>query len=107
MLRDVRPDAKVLNAISEKVAAEEDLKRQRVLTEIARQEAERRANEGIGVARLFSELPQGFSPDQIRAVLAALADKQRADALTKAVESGKVNVMVLPGPTPVAVAANP
>lgn len=107
MLRDVRPDQKVLNSIAEKVAAEQDLQRQQILTQIARQEAERRANEGVGVSRLFSQLPSGFTADQISAVLYAMADKQRADALMKAVESGRVQTMVLPSGTPVAVTGRP
>jgi regulator of protease activity HflC (stomatin/prohibitin superfamily) len=105
LLREVLPDAKVLNAIAERVASEEDLKRQKVLTAIAEEIAERRANEGVGVERLFAKLPANFSPSQIREVLLALAEKERADALMKAVETGRVNVLVLPSSTPVALSA--
>ena len=105
LLREILPDTKVLNAIAERVASEEDLKRQKVLTHIAEEIAERRAQEGVGVEKLFAKLPTGFSPSQIKEVLLALAEKERADALMKAVETGKVNVMVLPSSTPVAVSA--
>lgn len=101
-IREVRPDEKVLNAIAERLASEENLKRQKVLTEIAAQEAERRSNEGVGVAKLFAALPKEFRPEQIQAILGALADKERADALTKAVESGKVSVIAIPNNSTVA-----
>jgi regulator of protease activity HflC (stomatin/prohibitin superfamily) len=102
-IREVRPDEKVLNAIAERLASEENLKRQKVLTDIAAQEAERRANEGVGVAKLFAALPKDFKPEQIQAILGALADKERADALMKAVENGKVSVIAIPNNSTVAI----
>lgn len=96
-LRRVQPPDKVLNAISEKVAAQEDLERQKTLTQIAEETALRRAKEGLGVKKLFDELPDGFSPTQISIVLRAIADKRRADALMKAIEGDRVNVMVVDG----------
>lgn len=96
-LRRVQPPEKVLNAISEKVAAQEDLERQKTLTQIAEEIALRRAKEGLGVKKLFEELPDGFSPNQISIVLRALADKRRADALMKAVESDRIQMMVVEG----------
>ena len=101
-LREVKPDDKVLSAIADRLASEEQLKRQKVLTEIAAQEAERRANEGTGVAKLFEQLPKDFKPEQIRDVLGALADKERADALMKAVELGRVTIIAIPSTSPVA-----
>lgn len=98
-LRRVIPPQKVLNAISEKVAAQEDLQRQKSLTAIAEEAARRRANEGIGVKRLFDELPKDFTASQIAVVLEAIANKERADAMMKAVEAGDVNVMVMNGNT--------
>ena len=96
-LRKVLPPTKVLNAVSEKIASEEDLQRQRTLTQIAEEEARRRKNEGVGVKNLFTELPRGFTASQIRDVLAAMADKTRAEALMKAVETGQVQVVVMNG----------
>ena len=96
-LRRVQPPAKVLNAISEKVAAEEDLERQITLTAIAEEAAKRRAQEGVGVQKLFEQLPENFEPSEISEVLRALAEKERADALMKAVEAGEVKVIVMNG----------
>ncbi len=96
-LRKILPPQKVLNAVSEKLAAEEDLQKQVTLTRIAEEEAKRRRNEGRGVKNLFAELPKGFTPGQIREVLNAIADKTRAEALMKAVESGEVSVIVMEG----------
>lgn len=101
-LRKVLPPEKVLNSIAEKASSEQDLQRQTILTNIARQEAERRGQEGAGVKKLFDQLPQGFSSDQIAQVMTALANKERADAMLKAVETGKVTVMVMDG-SPVSV----
>ncbi len=99
-LRKILPPSKVLNAVAEKIAAEEDLERQKTLTQIAEEEARRRGNEGRGVRNLFTELPQGFSPGQIRDVLSAIADKTRAEAMMKAVETGQVRVIVMNGSQP-------
>lgn len=96
-IRRMLPPKRILDAVSERLAAEEDLQRQKVLTDIARQEADRRANEGLGVKKLFAELPSGFTAGQISHVLGALADKQRADALLKAVENQNISVIVLGG----------
>lgn len=96
-MRRALPDQKVLNAIAEKVASQQDLERQEVLTEIAQEEANRRANEGAGVSNLFAELPDGFTPEQIRLILDATSNKTKAEALMRAVESGKVEFMVLDG----------
>lgn len=105
-LRKILPPEKVLNAVSEKIASEEDLQRQKTLTQIAEEEARRRQNEGRGVNNLFAELPQGFTPAEIRLVLGAIADKTRAEALMKAVETGQVNVVVMNGAQP-AISVNP
>ncbi|HEY4486427.1 MAG TPA: SPFH domain-containing protein [Candidatus Paceibacterota bacterium] len=103
-LRKALPPEKVLNAISDKAAAEQDLQRQVTLTAIARQEAERRSNEGLGVSKLFDELPKGFTAEQIAMVVNALANKEKADAFMKAVLTGNVNTMVIDGgPTSVQV----
>lgn len=98
-LRRVEPPQRVLTAISEKVAAQEDLERQQTLTSIAEEAARRRAQEGLGVQMLFAELPENFEPGEIAQVLHALAEKERADALMKAVEMGDVNVIVMNGGT--------
>ena len=106
-LRKVLPPNKVLNAVAEKIAAEEDLERQKTLTQIAEEEARRRQNEGRGVNNLFAELPKGFTPEEIRQVLSAIADKVRAEAMMKAVETGQVQVVVMNGSTQPSLAIPP
>ena len=105
-LRKALPPGKVLNAISEKAAAEQDLQRQVTLTSIAKQEAERRGNEGLGVKNLFDALPTGFTAEQIAMVLNALANKEKADAFMKGVSTGTINTMVIDG-GPTSVQVNP
>ncbi len=98
-LRKSLPDQKVLNAVAEKTAAEQDLERQVTLTKIAGKEAERREQEGLGVQKLFDNLPSGFTAAEISDVLGALANKTRADAMLKAVESGQVDTIIMNGDT--------
>lgn len=95
-IRKVDPPERILQANAENAAAEVDLQRQKKLTQIAKEEAERRANEGLGVKRLFDQLPDATA-DDINLILGAIANKVRADALMRAVENGSVNVMVLQG----------
>ncbi len=96
-LRQALPDQKVRNAVAEKTASEQDLDRQKTLTKIAEQEALRRAAEGTGVTKLFDNLPQGFTSEEIATVLSALATKTRADAMMKAVESNQVRDIIMNG----------
>jgi regulator of protease activity HflC (stomatin/prohibitin superfamily) len=102
-LREVKPDDKILNSIAEKLAAQQDLERQKTLTQIAEQVAIRRKNEGVGITNLFDALPKGFKADEIATVLRAIASKEQADALNAAVANNKISVMVLPSTTPLAV----
>jgi regulator of protease activity HflC (stomatin/prohibitin superfamily) len=94
-LRNVLPPNEISLSISQRLAAEEDLKKQETLTEIAKEEANRRLNEGKGISNLFDQLPKGFGAQEINAVLSAIADKTRADAMLRAVENGSVQVMVM------------
>jgi regulator of protease activity HflC (stomatin/prohibitin superfamily) len=104
-LRQSLPDQKVLNAVAEKTAAQQDLERQETLTKISQEEAKRRSHEGDGVKNLFDKLPDNFSPDDIFKVLSALSAKTRADAMLKAVESGEVKTVIMNGDTGANVAA--
>ena len=97
MLSKILPPEAVITAISNKAAALQDLERQQTLTSIAQEVANRRAKEGSGVQKLFAELPKDVKPEQIAIVLRALAEKTRADAELKAVESGKVSSMIISG----------
>lgn len=101
-IRRLAPPKRLLAAVGEILAAQEDLKRQGVIIEIAELEAERRAKEGIGIKKLIKELPKDVTPEQVRALLYALADKQRADSMLKAVDKDQVKVIVMgtPGATP-------
>lgn len=94
-LRKIVPDDKILAATAEKMAAEQDLERQITLTSIAGEVALRREKEGLGVANLFGALPEGFKPKEIKMVLDALANKVRADAMLKAVETEQVDTIIM------------
>lgn len=99
-LRKIVPDDKILAATAEKMAAEQDLERQVTLTSIAGEVAKRREKEGLGVANLFGALPEGFKPSEIKMVLDALANKVRADAMLKAVETEQVDTIIMGYATP-------
>jgi len=94
-IRRMAPPRRILSAVADAKAAEEDLRRQVVLNEIALREAERRGHEGTGVRKLFDQLPKDMTTEQVRELLHALADKQRADSLQRAVEKGQAKVIVI------------
>lgn len=94
-VRRMSPPRRLLTAVGETLAAQEDLKRQATLVEISAQEAQRRSNEGLGIQKLLAQLPKEFSPDQLKSLISAVADKQRADAMLKSVERDQVKVMVM------------
>lgn len=95
-LRKSLPDEAVIKAISAKMAAKQDLERQKTLTDIAAQEALRRKEEGSGVKKLFEGLPRDIPISDVVAVMNAASEKIRADAFARAVEHDKVNVIVVP-----------
>lgn len=101
-LRKILPAEQILVAVADKLAAEEELKKQITVTAIANEIAKRRTREGEGIANLFAHLPRGFNPKEIATILTAMADKQRADALEKAVNTGQAKVFVVNGQTPLA-----
>ena len=96
-IRRLAPPKVILSAESDRMASEVNLQRQVVLNQIAEREAERRANEGLGIRKLIEQLPKEFSPVQLKDLLYALADKQRADSMLKAVERDQVKVIVMGG----------
>lgn len=95
-LRSILPPERLLQANSERQAAQVDLERQAVLTQIAEQEARRRKQDGVGIANLFEQLPKGFNAQDIALILGAVSTKTQADALMRSVEDGKVQTMVIP-----------
>jgi regulator of protease activity HflC (stomatin/prohibitin superfamily) len=96
-IRRLAPPKAILTAESDRIASEVNLQRQLVLNQIAEREAERRGNEGLGIKKLVEQLPKDLSPVQLKDLLYALADKQRADSMLKAVERDQVKVMVMGG----------
>jgi regulator of protease activity HflC (stomatin/prohibitin superfamily) len=98
-LRKALPDDKVLNAVAEKTASDQDLERQGTINEIAKKESERRETEGEGIKKLFDKLPANFTAAEISHVLGAIANKTRAEAMLKAVESGQVDTIIMNGDT--------
>jgi regulator of protease activity HflC (stomatin/prohibitin superfamily) len=96
-IRRLAPPHSLLAAVADRVAADVMLERQTVLNQIAQREAERRENEGVGVRRLIDQLPKGYTAEQLQGLLVALADKQRADSMQRAVEKDQVKVIVMGG----------
>jgi regulator of protease activity HflC (stomatin/prohibitin superfamily) len=96
-VRRMSPPRRLLTAVGETLAAQEELKRQGILVEVGLQEAQRRANEGLGIQKLLNQLPKEFTPADLKSLISAAADKQRADAMLKAVERDQVKVMIMGG----------
>lgn len=95
-LRAVLPPQRILAANAEYQAAQVDLRRQDTLNQIAQKQAERRGQEGQGIDNLFARLPKGYNADDVYKIMMAVAAKENADALMRAVEEGKVNLLALP-----------
>jgi regulator of protease activity HflC (stomatin/prohibitin superfamily) len=96
-IRRLAPPRSLLAAVADRVAADVNLERQGVLNQIAAREAERRGNEGLGIRKLIEQLPSGMTGPQMEKLLYALADKQRADSLQRAVEKDQVKIIVMGG----------
>jgi regulator of protease activity HflC (stomatin/prohibitin superfamily) len=96
-IRRLSPPRVLLAAVADRAAAEVALERQGVLNQIASKEVERRASEGVGIRKLIEALPTEMSGSQVEKLLYALADKQRADSMQRAVEKDQVKVIVMGG----------
>lgn len=94
-VRRTLPPNRILDAIAEEQASEADLRRQKTLTEIARQEAERRANDGLGVKLMMEALPKNFEVDEMVSIINANAAKTNSEAFMKSVEAGNPNITVV------------
>lgn len=97
VLRRVMPPLAVQEAIGERLRARQELEKQETLTEIARQEAARRSLEGQGIGNLIRSLPEGYGPEQVAALLNALANRTRAEALAQATRHPGVQMVVMEG----------
>jgi regulator of protease activity HflC (stomatin/prohibitin superfamily) len=106
-IRRLAPPRTLLTAVADRMGAEVALERQAVLNQIAERESDRRGSEGKGIRKLIDQLPKAYTPEQLRELLLALADKQRADSLQRAVEKDQVKVIVLGGGGTNATAAVP
>ena len=94
-IRAITPPQRIIDSINEEQAAQADLRRQVTLTQIAEQEAERRANDGLGVRKMMEALPQNYAVEEMVAVINANNGKTAAEAFMKAVESGNPNITVV------------
>ncbi|PCI89759.1 hypothetical protein COB18_03085 [Candidatus Kaiserbacteria bacterium] len=90
-------DQRILSAIAEEQAAVVDLRRQTTLTSIASEEANRRANEGLGIRMMMEKLPSNYTVLEMVAMIEANAHKTSAEAFLKAVEGGNPNITVITG----------
>jgi len=96
IIREIRPtDERLLKSIAEKESAKQDLERQETLTEIAAQEANRRENEGLGVAKMMAKLPKDYAISDMVSIIKANSAKLHAEAFMKAVENGNPNISIV------------
>jgi len=95
IIKQAAPPARLTRELEEKQAALVELGRQKTLTEIAGEVANRRGQEGEGIAALLSKLPSSgkFTAAEIAQIIQANAAETRAQALLKAVESGKLGAI--------------
>lgn len=96
-IRAVTPPQRIIDSINEEQAAQADLRRQVTLTQIAEQEAERRANDGLGVRKMMEALPKDYTVQEMVAVTNANSHKTAAEAFMRAVENSNPNITVIVG----------
>lgn len=101
-IRDVKVPDKIRNAVAERMATTELKKRQAELNEIEQDKRTRVGIQGEAIAGLLKIMPKGTSAGDVAALLTAMAQGQTALAVTKAVEAGTVQTMVISGSAPVA-----
>lgn len=110
LVRAIVPNKeRILDAIAEEQAAIVDLRRQETLTAIAKEEANRRANDGSGIRLMMEELPENFTVAEMVSMILANAEKTNAEAFLKAVENGNPHITVVTGseiPTTVPATSN-
>jgi len=87
----------ILASVAEEQSAQVDLRRQVILTKIAKEEANRRSNDGIGIRRMMEKLPKDFTIDQMVAIINANSGKNNSEAFMKAVEKGNPNITIVTG----------
>lgn len=98
LVREIVPiKERILDAIAEEQAAIVDLRRQETLTAIAKEEANRRANDGSGIRLMMDELPDDFTVAEMVSMILANAEKTNAEAFLKAVEMGNPHITVVTG----------
>lgn len=95
-LQSLTPPSQITDAIAERSATEVAIATQKNLDEIAARQAARRSTEGEGIKNIMNQLPTNFTPAQVAQVMNAVAIKENADSLERAVREGKINTIVLP-----------
>lgn len=108
IVRKITPKLpRILDAINQEQAALIDLRRQETLTDIAEEEANRRENEGTGIAKMMNALPSGYTVAEMTGMILANAAKANAEAFVTAVENGNPNITIITGQSaPATVSAN-
>lgn len=103
------PPERVRSAIAENKAALLELERQQTLNQIATQEASRRGQEGIGVSKFLTGLPEGTSIDRAIELITASANMERARAFKIGVEQGNLKMVYITdgGRVPIAATGGP
>lgn len=94
-IRQIVPSDKVKGAIDEAAATTVLLDRQQDLIAIAEAKVQQREKEGSAINAMFDKLPEGVTAQDIHAVLSAMAKKENADAVMKAVEKGGVSMIIM------------
>lgn len=105
-LRRARPIRDtIVNAVADKLAELEELEKQKTVSLKAKEIANRRKDEGKGLANLFKELPKGYTPNEVAMVLHGMADKTRADSLDKLIsmDKGDINLIAIPSTNSIAI----
>jgi regulator of protease activity HflC (stomatin/prohibitin superfamily) len=96
-IRQIVPSDAVKTAIDEAAATVVLRDRQVDLIKIAESKVRQRELEGQAIEQMFAKLPKGANSLDINRVLLALAAKERADAIMKAIEKDRVQMIIMSG----------
>jgi len=94
IIKETRPPERIAQEVNEEEAAKTREGRQKILTRIADEEANRMVKEGQGINMLLNQMPTSSTKHElsdISKLIRANAMRTQSDALMKAVESGQVD----------------
>lgn len=97
-VRRIMPPKDVLAAISQKVAAKQELERQDTLVEIALKRKEVQENDGASISGFFAALPPELAPADKLQAYTQFTNRRQMEAVADALDKGTITTMYIGAP---------